>query len=407
MLEKILDTIEDGIIIVNLEGFLIDLNEKFADMLGYRKDELIGKHLMDISPCDIPEFSAEHATPMISKLESEGYVKNHESSYTRKDGSVIFAEVNIDSLQDIDGNIVNYVAAVRDITKRKVLELRLRENEEFLRKIINTDPNLIFVKHRNGKYVEVSNGLAIIFGTTPEAVIGKTDLDFARSGRMSIGEAEKIRADDLSVINTGKQKFVPEESITLPDGTLKWYQTTKVPLTRNNAVDYVLGVAVDITDMKQVVDLLRIKELELEVKNQNLEELNVSLKVLLQQKEENRVELEEKVLSTTRTLVEPFLEKLANLCPDPMQQNILDIINTNLKEIVSGFSRSLHSGLVNLTATEIQVADLIKNGRGNKEIAELLTISSQTVAAHRKHIRKKLGINNTKTNLSTYLRTIK
>ena len=51
-------------------------------------------------------------------------------------------------------------------------------------------------------------------GTSSDDVVGKTDLELAETGRLSIKEAEKIRADDMEVLDTGKQKFIEEESIT-------------------------------------------------------------------------------------------------------------------------------------------------------------------------------------------------
>ncbi len=405
MLNALLETVKDGIFVVNLEGYLIEANKNFADLLGYTQGELIGKHLIDISPGATPDFSAEHEIPTISKLNAKGYLENQETQYTRKDGSVFFAEVNVGKVRDEDGNIINYLTAVRE-TKRKAGVLKLRENEDFIHKIMFADPNLIFVKHKNGQYIEISDGLAMLFGEKPDAVIGKTDLYFANHGKMSITEAKKIREDDLSVIETGKQKFIPEESVTLPDGTLKWYQTTKIPLFRKNKVEFVLGVAVDITERKQALDLLKKREQELAIKTQNLEELNIALNVLLKHKESNSLEISQKVLSTTKTLIEPFMKKLACLCPDSKQQNLIDIINANLQEIVSGFSGELSSTYMHLTTTEIQVADFVKNAYSNKEISELLNMAIQTVAAHRKNIRRKLGIKNTKTNLASHLKSI-
>ena len=100
LFKGILEIIGDGIIVISLDGDLLDINKTFADMLGYKKNELIGRHIMDISPHNIPGFSSEDSTPMINKLLTEGFVKNQEIKYVKKDGSVFFAEVNINSWKD-------------------------------------------------------------------------------------------------------------------------------------------------------------------------------------------------------------------------------------------------------------------------------------------------------------------
>jgi len=87
LLNDIFETIGVGIFITDLKGVLIEVNKNLADMLGYRKNELIGKHLLDISQHHIPEFSFEYPIPMIKKILTEGPVKNHEIKYVKKDGS--------------------------------------------------------------------------------------------------------------------------------------------------------------------------------------------------------------------------------------------------------------------------------------------------------------------------------
>ncbi|MHC5077048.1 MAG: PAS domain S-box protein, partial [Planctomycetota bacterium] len=403
-LHNIFKTSADGILLTDNKGVITMVNEAVEKMLDYSRDELIGKHPRELVPKG-KEYEAERKE-FVKQLHEEGTVKGKELIFSRKGGRVVNVEQSVAFLKDKQGNVVGSIGSIRDITERKALESNLRESEEFLRKVIDADPNLIFVKDRSGKYIEISNSMAKLFGVTVDAVVGKTDLELAEIAKMSMREAKKYRLDDLQVITTGKQKFIPEESMTQSDGTIKWYQTTKVPLIRNNVSDYVLGVSVDITKRKRANDLLKKRERELEVKNQTLEELNTALKVLLQKKDENRLELEEKVLATMKTLVEPYLEKLTHLCPDARQQNFINIITANLKEIISPFSWKLSTGYLHLTTAEIQVSDLVKNGHSNKEIAEMLNISSETVSVHRKHIRKKLGIKNTKTNLRSYLKTI-
>ena len=153
--------------------------------------------------------------------------------------------------------------------------------------------------------------------------------------------------------------------------------------------------------------MLKEKEEELEVKNKNLEELNAALKIVLQQKDKDRIELEKKVLNNMKNLIEPYLNKLKNLSHDNSQKNFIEIIETNLKEVVSSFSNKLSSEYISLTASELQVADFIIKDFSSKEIAEQLNMAMETVASHRKHIRKKLGITNKKTNLSSFLKSLR
>jgi len=84
----------------------------------------------------------------------------------------------------------------------------------------------------------------------------------------------------------------------------------------------------------------------------------------------------------------------------------VDIVESNLNEIISPFSRQLSSQYLNFTPSEIQIANLIKQGKTNKEIAELLYVSARTIAFHRENIRKKLDLTNKKANLRAHLSTL-
>jgi two-component system sensor histidine kinase/response regulator len=406
LLNEVFETIGVGIFITDLKGTLIEVNKNLTDMLGYRKNELLGKHLLDISQHHSPKFSFENPTPMINKILTEGSVKNHEIKYVKKDGSFFDGEVNINIWKDDGGNITNYIATLHDISERKSWEQKIEEKEEFLRKIIHADPNLIFVKHRNGKYVEISEAVGELFGASSDYVIGKTDLELVNKRKLTIDEAKKLRSDDMEVLDTGKHKFIEEESITQTDGKIKWFQTTKVPLVINNKADYVLGLAVDITLRKKNIDLMIEKENELKTKNKNLEEMNTSLKVLIKQNANNHLEIERNLLSSIKILTEPYLEKLNKICSNSKQKNLVEIIKNNLNEVVSPFSNQLSNELSNLTSNEVRFSYLIKNGNSNKEIAVLIGVSPVTVCAHRRNIRKKLGITNSKKNLGTYLKSI-
>lgn len=156
----------------------------------------------------------------------------------------------------------------------------------------------------------------------------------------------------------------------------------------------------------ELESLMEDQEKELDIKTKNLEELNSVLKVLLDKWGENKIEIEEKFLSNVKTLVEPYLTKLKKTNTLENQKTIIKILESNLNEITSSFSHHLSSKYLDLSPSEIQVANLVKQGKTNKEIAEILHVTSRTIAFHRENIRKKLNLTNQKTNLKTYLMSL-
>ena len=142
---------------------------------------------------------------------------------------------------------------------------------------------------------------------------------------------------------------------------------------------------------------------ELRLKSESLEEMNTALKVLLKKREEDKNELEEKVIYNVKEMVQPFLEKMGRTRLDDRQRTFLEILESNLNDIVSPFAKKLSTRYLNLTPSEIQIANLVKHGKTTKEIADLLSLSTRTIESHRDSIRKKLGIKNQKANLRTHL----
>ena len=105
-------------------------------------------------------------------------------------------------------------------------------------------------------------------------------------------------------------------------------------------------------------------------------------------------------------LIFPYLKGLEHARLSEKNKTFLKIIRSNLEAVFSPFANTLHHNTLTLTPTEIQVADLIKQGKSNKEIASFLCVSGDTVSFHRKNIRKKLGLTHSKINLRTYLSSL-
>jgi PAS domain S-box-containing protein len=326
-----------------------------------------------------------------------------------------------------------------DITERKKAEEILWRSENKYRLLIENLPQKIFLKDRNFVYVSCNENYARDLKIRPEEIIGKTDYDFYPKEL-----AEKYRSDDQRIMGLGNIEYIEERYIQ--DGQKVWVQTVKTPIKdeEGNATG-ILGIFWDITERKEMEEalqkvhedlerqveertaelaktnkelLIKIterkqteqalleREKELRIQTNNLEEANVALKVLLKKRDEDKAELEEKILLNLKELVIPYLEKLKKSRLDEKQMAYLSILESNLNDIVLPFSHKLSSKFLNFTPTEIQVANLLRLGKTNKEISELLNSSFRTVAFHRENIRKKLDLTNKKINLKSYLMSL-
>jgi len=159
----------------------------------------------------------------------------------------------------------------------------------------------------------------------------------------------------------------------------------------------------DVTAWKDAEKGLKKREEELQIKSRSLEELNTALRVLLKQREDDRRELEEKVLANIKEFVLPYVEKIKSSKIAARDKAFVGILESNLKEILSPFSQKLSSRYLHLTPKEIQIANFIKEDRTSKEIADILNVSKSAVDIHRYRLRNKLGLNRQKVNLRSHL----
>ncbi len=152
----------------------------------------------------------------------------------------------------------------------------------------------------------------------------------------------------------------------------------------------------------------KIERIDLERKMQReLRELNIAMGVLLQRAEKDKETLSENVVSNVKELILPYVDKLQNGHFSEEYKAYIEILKTNLSEICSPFLNNLSIKHAHISSMEVQVANLIKTGKRNKEIASILGVSLNTVMTHRYHLRSKLGLKQGKVNLRSYLNSIK
>ncbi len=198
-----------------------------------------------------------------------------------------------------------------------------------------------------------------------------------------------------------------------------WFRSRGMVVERDgNGVPLrLVGLLSDITEAKSMQqDLLHSKEqLEQNVAqqtdalarhNEELTEANAALTALLNKRRQDRVEVEEQLSENVIKLVEPLVKRLQRTRLDADQAQLLGEIEDNLRDITSSFVTKLTSEFIGLTPMEIQVATHVKQGKGTKEIADILCLAPDTINVHRKKIRKKLGISNKSVNLQTFLTSL-
>ena len=146
-----------------------------------------------------------------------------------------------------DLNVLSVISAqVALAIERKAAEEEVKRQQAFLRQIIDINPNLIFVKDRQSRYVLVNQALADLYGTSMAALIGKTDADFSPKPE----EVELYHRSDQEVIRTMREKVLPAVPLTDGRGRTRWYYTVKRPLVGIFEEVHVLGVSTDLTEQK-------------------------------------------------------------------------------------------------------------------------------------------------------------
>jgi PAS domain S-box-containing protein len=327
--------------------------------------------------------------------------------------------------------IIGVLGINLDITDQKKMERELQESRQRYQALVETTSDWIWEVDEELIYTYCSPKVMEILGYVPEQVLGKQPFDF-----MPEGEADRV-AGLLRDIIKKREAFAGLENVNRHKaGYDVVLETGGVPLfdEEGKFCGY-RGIDRDITKRKKAesnleklnaelerriaertnalletnrqlqeeIDERKLVEAELKIKTRDLEELNLALKVLLKKRDEDKSELEEKIVGNMKELILPYLQKIKGANLEKRAKTYLEIVEANLDAIISPFVRNLSSRFIKLTPTEIQVANLIKLGKTSKEIGALNNLSFKTIEFHRDNIRTKLGIKNKKINLRTHL----
>jgi len=397
---ELVQSVNSIILKLDTKGNVKFINNFSLKFFGYTEKEIIGKNVIGtIVPKT--ESSGRDLADMIRDLGlyPERYI-NNENENMRKNGQRVWIAWTNKGVQDEAGNTLEILCVGNDITKHKEAEKALRESEEKFRTLAESAPAAILI---------VAGEKILYINRAFESISGYSE---AEAHAMLFWEMVHPDMRDL-VKKRGlarqRGEVVPDryelKALTKDDET-KWIDLAAATINYGDETA-TLAIAYDITENKQAQGSLLAREQELKDKTHELEEMNAALSVLLKKREDDKIELEEKIQFNAKQLIEPYLESLKKTPLSPRQASLLHIIKTNLDEIISPFTRIFASTKHKLTPQEIKIASLIRQGKTTKDIAVLMGLSPRTIEFHRTKIRHKLGLKTKTDSLQSYLLSIK
>ena len=251
---------------IDPNGCLISVSDNWLEIMGYEREDVIGKKLTRFFTPDSKSYAETAVFPEFFKT---GFCKDVPYRFVKKNGDVIDVLLSAIGDRDDEGNITRSLAVSIDVTERiraekdlklakeelsrysKDLERQVRKRTREINSILQYTPSVVYIKDNEGRYILVNSQFEELFGVQKDEVRGKTDYDIFPKE-----EAKQFRNNDLQVLSQRRSCQV-EEDVHQKDG-IQTYLSVKFPLyDESGDIISVCGISTDITDVKKAQDQLR------------------------------------------------------------------------------------------------------------------------------------------------------
>ncbi|MBN1833156.1 MAG: PAS domain S-box protein [Deltaproteobacteria bacterium] len=387
-------------------------NDRFAEMHGYRKEDIIGQPfdvLLHSEDMDALKLEMDELMTM-----GENFKKRFEMIRVKKNGETFWGGAMMtrgiyNGKPAVMGSIVDILESIRT-------EEELRKSEEQYKEIVEGTDDLIIKVDHSGHIVFANSMANRIFGLSQDDIIGMhisecihpDDKDHTRKliDDTVAKQATSTTFENRQISQKGEIRHLSWTSNFHYDslGSLTDVTSIARDITRRRKMEEALRKARDDLEQrlrKRTLELEKANE-DLHEKTKNLEDVNTALKVVLEKREIDKQEDGERILLNVKELLLPYVNELKQGPLTDNQKDYIELLESGLQEIISPFAQRMTSRYMHITPRELQVANLVKEGKASKEIAEVLHTTERTVVAHRVNLRKKLGLMK-KSNLRTHL----
>jgi PAS domain S-box-containing protein len=411
----LLNAPNDRALLLDTGGNILALNKTAAQGFGMSVEELIGLNAFDLLPAPLAERRKSYHDRVVSSGKSFRYEDRREGRWM---------DTTIDSVHDAQGKVARVAVVSRDMTDYKQMEEALRKEKEFNANLIKTSPAFFVAVASDGTTLLMNEAMLKATGYRQDEVIGKNYLstfvpesdwpglrkivkELPEKGSAAVNESRMVTKNGHELIVEWHSRHVLKDN-----GELDYFFALGIDITQRKRSEYELRrhrdhledmVKERTNELTRIMEDLKNREAEVRTNSRKLEEANIALKVVLKQMAKKKRVDKENILSNVKQLVIPYLNRLKKGPLNTDQMILINTLEANLDNITSPLISKLSSSFLNLTPMEIRIAHFVKEGLMNKEMAELLGTSLNTISSHRYKLRSKLGLKNKGVNLRSYL----
>ena len=229
----------DAVFIMDLKGNHLAVNQRAADMLGYKVHEILGLSVADTSA------QQEQSREVVTRLMSGELIEPYERIFRKKDGSYIPVEINVELVKDVDGKPLHIQSVVHDITERKLSEEALKKSEERYRSIAEDMPAMICRFKADGTLTFINSFYCNYFNTPHEELIGSKLFSLIPKAEWKFVQKKYLSLDHKKPIITYEYKALDA------NGKDSWQRWTDRALfnEQGDVVEY-QSIGEDITERK-------------------------------------------------------------------------------------------------------------------------------------------------------------
>jgi PAS domain S-box-containing protein len=250
----LVESSDDGIIGVTLDGFVVSWNHGARKIYGYTAEEVLGRSISIFFPPELPLEMSE----ILSRIASGDSLRRGETTRIGKDGRRVAVSVSVSPIKERDGAVVGALAVVRDISGRIRLQESLRETQATLQSFYDSSPILMGVAELDGERMYTLHGnlaAARFFSIAPEEIPGRLADPQNRNPQLMRLIIEKC------LLCQAQGAPVRFQSLHLRPEGARWVDATVAFLGLSGAGRPRFSfVADDITDRKQAEAALRASD---------------------------------------------------------------------------------------------------------------------------------------------------